>query len=81
MTSTITIPIDQDTSDALAKLSRQRACTQAHLAQQVLREFVALQAWQMEAIDEGVHAADQGRLIDHQDLKRRWESKLGNQVD
>ena len=78
MTGTITIPIDSEISERLVALSKQRDCSQQQLA---LREFLDLQVWQLEAIEQGIEAADQGQLIDHDDLRRRWESKLGNQMD
>jgi len=81
MTATITIPIDLETRAKLTSLSKQRDCSEAQLASLALREFLDLQAWQMKAIEKGIEAADQGRLIDHVELRRRWESKLGNQVD
>ena len=81
MVSTITIPIDLETSEMLTSLSKQRECSETQLAAHVLRESLDLQVWQMQAIDEGIEAADQGRLIAHADLRRRWESKLGNKVD
>jgi predicted transcriptional regulator len=81
MTATISIPIDSVTRERLAERSRHRDCTQTEVAEQALREYLDLQIRQVKAIDEGIRAADQGRLIDHHDLRSRWESKLGNQVD
>jgi predicted transcriptional regulator len=80
MADTITIPIDRETSEKLASLSKQRDCSEAQLAQWALREYLDLQAWQMKAIEEGIDAADQGHLIEHDDLRRMWESKLGTQM-
>jgi len=81
MAASITIPIDPETQKLLIALSKERDCTEIQLAQAALREFLALQTWHMQAIDEGVAAADQGRLIAHEEIRQYWESKLGNQVD
>ena len=81
MPSTITIPIDAKTSAKLNELSRQRDCSSTQLAQLALQQFIDLQTWQVQAIEEGIEAADQGRLIDHHDLRSQWKQKLGNQMD
>ena len=81
MAASITIPIDPETKKILVALSKERDCSEVQLAQVALREFLDLQKWQLQAIDEGVAAAEQGRLIAHNEVRRYWESKLGNQVD
>ncbi len=36
--------------------------------EQAVAEFVAIQEWQLAAIDEGIREADAGRLIPHEDV-------------
>ena len=81
MTATITIPIDAETRNRLTSISKQRECSESQLAAEALRQFLDLQAWQLNAIKQGIKAADEGRLIRHEDMRNKWESKLGNQVD
>ena len=38
------------------------------IIEQALKDYVALQAWQLAAIDEGIKAADDGRLVAHEDV-------------
>jgi predicted transcriptional regulator len=33
-----------------------------------VRDFVAVQQWQLAAIDEGIAAADAGRMVAHDDV-------------
>ncbi len=33
-----------------------------------MRDFIAGQQWQLTAIDEGIRAADAGRVVAHQDV-------------
>lgn len=56
-------------------LSPQRKGTEAELVEHVLHR------WQMKAIEEGFVSAERGELIDHDEIKAYWESKLGNQMD
>jgi predicted transcriptional regulator len=32
-------------------------------------------------VEKGVKAADEGRLIDHEDVKAKWEAKRAAQMD
>lgn len=36
--------------------------------EQAVRDFVAVQEWQLAAIDEGIGAADEGRVAAHEDV-------------
>ncbi|MGH7074740.1 MAG: CopG family ribbon-helix-helix protein [Stellaceae bacterium] len=43
--------------------------------EQAVREFVNLHHWQLAAIDEGLKAADEGRVVAHEDVAawvRSW---------
>jgi predicted transcriptional regulator len=36
--------------------------------EQAVRDFVAVQEWQLAAIDAGISAADAGRVVAHEDV-------------
>lgn len=43
--------------------------------EQAIKDFVAVQTWQMAAIDEGFRAADAGRMVAHDEVAawvRSW---------
>ena len=45
--------------------------------EQAVEEYVALQAWHLAAIDEGIKDADEGRVASHEDVEawvRSWDS-------
>jgi predicted transcriptional regulator len=45
--------------------------------EQAVKEYVALQAWQLAAIDEGIRAADDGRMAPQAAVEawvRSWDS-------
>jgi predicted transcriptional regulator len=54
---------DQVTSIAAA-LDRPRSW----VIEQAVRDFVAVQQWQLAAIDEGIRAADTGHLVAHESV-------------
>jgi predicted transcriptional regulator len=46
-----------------------------------LEQYVADQAWQIEAIKEGIAAADRGEVVAHQDVVAKWERKLADRLE
>ncbi|TCI00697.1 ribbon-helix-helix protein, CopG family [Roseococcus sp. SYP-B2431] len=44
--------------------------------EQAIEDYVALQDWQLAAIDEGIRAADEGRVVPQEDVEawvRSWD--------
>ncbi len=46
-----------------------------------LEQYIAEQAWQIEAIKEGIAAADRGEVVPHEDVVAKWERKLADRLD
>ncbi len=46
-----------------------------------LEQYIAEQAWQIEAIKEGSAAADRGEVVPHEDVVAKWERKLADRLD
>jgi predicted transcriptional regulator len=67
--TTLTLPIPDDTDKALDELARATGRLKAELA------LVAINTWQMEAIRAGLADADAGRVVDHEQVKRRWQAE------
>jgi len=44
--------------------------------EQAVKDYVALQSWQIAAIDEGIAQADAGKLVAHDDVAA-WARSLG----
>ena len=40
-----------------------------------------LKQWQINAIHEGLAEADQGLLIDHDEIEKEWEARVAAQMD
>jgi predicted transcriptional regulator len=49
----------------------------AWVIEQAVADFVAVQEWQLAAIDEGLRAADAGRVVPHEDVVA-WVGSWGD---
>ncbi len=57
---TVTARLDEQTQAQLEKLSLATARSRSWLVAEAVRQYVSVQAWQIEAIEEGIKAADAG---------------------
>ena len=46
-----------------------------------LEQYIVEQAWQIEAIKEGIVAADRGEVVPHEDVVAKWERKLADRLE
>ena len=46
------------------------------IIEQAVKDYIALQSWQLAAIDEGIAQADAGKLVAHADVAA-WARSLG----
>ena len=71
----VRVPIDlKERIDAVAKaMDRPRSW----VVHQALEQFMADQAWQVAAIEEGIEAADRGDLIPHEQVMAELRERIG----
>lgn len=74
---TMTLRLDPQTRRRLEKLARATARSKAHLAQEAIRSYVELNEWQVQAIEQGIDAADEGRVVDD-DVVTAWLESWGS---
>jgi len=63
--------LNKQLADIAAALDRPKSW----VIEQAIKDFVAVQAWHLEAIDEGIRDADAGRIVTHDDVAawvRSW---------
>jgi predicted transcriptional regulator len=77
----MTLRLDEETSLALDALAKATDRSKSYLALRAIDEFIRLNAWQVDAIREGIADADAGELLEHDELKRRWSLRLENPLD
>ena len=56
--------LDEQVTAIAAALDRPKSW----VIEQAVRDYVALQEWQLAAIDEGIRDADAGRVVAHEDV-------------
>lgn len=73
--STVTARLDSDTQAQLEKLVAATSRSRSWLVAEAVRQYVAEQAWQVEAIQEGVRQADAGAFASESEVTEafaRW---------
>lgn len=81
MSDPVTLRLDPETRKRLDRLAKATERSRAALAADAVRQYLDLNEWQITAIQKGVEDANRGRLIDHAELKAKWEKKLAAAVD
>jgi len=79
--TTLSIRIDDETYSRLEALAESTDRSKTHLLKRALLEYLETNEWQVAEIRRGVAEADAGELIDHEDVRRTWETTLANPVD
>jgi len=63
----ISVRVSNAIAQRLAGLARATERSKSYLAEQALEEFIALQEWQVKAIQQGARQADTGKLVEHKE--------------
>jgi predicted transcriptional regulator len=67
-TPPVSVDLDPALGNRLAALAVALGRSQAWVIEQAVNEFLVQQEWQLSAIDEGIAAADAGRVVAHEDV-------------
>jgi len=77
----ISVRLDDKTLDRVGQmadaLERPRAWLMAH----AIKQYVEREEWFIQEIEKGIQDADDGRLVEHADVRAKWEAKRANQMD
>ena len=76
----ISARVSSSLADRLAALAKSTHRSKSHIASQAIEEFVNLHEWQVEAIKEGMAAAERGEVVSH-DQAKAMLAAWGNHVD
>ena len=74
----LTVRLSPTLRRRLERLAKSTARTRSWLAVEALEKYLSANEWQVEAIQEGLKAADAGDLHDHSDVKawvRGWGTR------
>jgi predicted transcriptional regulator len=76
--TTLTVRLAPGVKRRLESVALRVRRSKSTLAAEAIEEFLAIQEWQIAAIEEGIAAAERGDLIPHEDV-RAWAESLGTE--
>ncbi len=75
------VRLDDETLARIGQMAEAMDRPRAWLMAEAIKQYVAREEWFIQEVEKGVKAADEGRLIDHPDIKAKWEAKRAAQMD
>lgn len=75
------VRLDEKTLKQIGQMAKAMDRPRAWLMAQAIRQYVEREQRFMEQVKIGIAAADEGRLVDHKDVKAHWETKRATQMD
>lgn len=67
-TTPVSVRLDPVLNDRVAAIAAALDRPKSWVIEQAVADFIATQEWQLAAIDEGIAAADAGRVAAHEDV-------------
>jgi predicted transcriptional regulator len=75
------VRLDEETLERVGQLADAMERPRAWLMAQAIKQYVNREEWFIGEVEKGIQAAEEGRLIDHSDVKSRWEARRAAQMD
>jgi RHH-type transcriptional regulator, rel operon repressor / antitoxin RelB len=72
----VTVRVKPDVAARLEKLAESMERSKSYLAAEAIEEYLEIHEWQVQAIQEGIAAADRGETISFDEIKKQWEKKI-----
>jgi predicted transcriptional regulator len=67
-TAPVSVRLEPALNDRVTAVAAALDRPKSWVIEQAVRDFVAVQEWQLAAIDAGISAADAGRVVAHEDV-------------
>lgn len=75
------VRLDDDTLTRVGQMAKAMDRPRAWLMAEAIKQYVTREQWFVQQVEKGIEAADEGRLVDHADIKAKWEAKRAAQMD
>ncbi|MBL4868850.1 MAG: CopG family ribbon-helix-helix protein [Pseudomonadales bacterium] len=75
------VRLDEETLKRVGQMAEAMDRPRAWLMAQAIKQFVEREEWFMREVEKGIQAADEGRLVDHSEVKSKWEAKRAAKLD
>ena len=82
-TTTISVRLPKELAEQLTLLAQATRRTKSFCAVEAIKNYLQQEAWQIEAIKEGLGSADAGRMISHEEVKNwvtSWNTSLEKEL-
>ena len=76
----MTVRLDSKLKNRLEKLAKSTDRSKSFLAAEAISYYVKMQEWQIGEIKKGILEADNGQLIEHTALRKKWEKKRADSM-
>jgi RHH-type rel operon transcriptional repressor/antitoxin RelB len=68
----VTVRVKPEIAARLEKLAASMDRSKSYLAAEAIEEYIDLHEWQIQAIEEGIAAADRGETVEFDAIKKKW---------
>jgi predicted transcriptional regulator len=75
------VRLDNETLMRVGQMAEAMDRPRAWLMAEAIKQYIAREEWFLLEVEKGLRAADEGRLMDHKDIKAKWEAKRAAQMD
>lgn len=75
------VRLDDDTLARIGQMAEAMDRPRAWLMAEAIKQYVNPEEWFIHEVEKGIEAADEGRLVDHAEVKSKWENKRAAQMD
>ena len=75
MAEQFSLRLPKGTKERLQELADATGRTKAFLAQDAIERYLELESWQIKAIQEGLKALDEGKVVSLENIKEEWKLK------
>ena len=79
-TAPASVRLEQALNDKVTAIAAALDRPRSWVIEQAVKDFVAVQEWQLAAIDEGIRAADAGQVVPHDDVAA-WVQSWGHPTE
>ena len=76
----VSVRLQPELNDQVAAIAAALDRPKSWVIEQAVKDFVAVQEWQLAAIDEGIKAADAGQVVLHEDVAA-WVQSWGHPTE
>lgn len=79
--TSVNLRIQPATKDRLERLARVTRRSKSYLVEAAIEQYLDQNEWQLREIEEGLKEIEEGRVVSHEELLKRWEAKSADQLD